>query len=50
MANFQVIDIIIQTTAEMVVYLLPVIGLLSGLIFVFSVLYEFTIGAVKSIK
>ena len=47
MANSEIINLIISTVAEMVIYLMPVTALLAGLIFIFSVLYEFTIGAVR---
>ena len=50
MANAEIINLIIKTVADMVVYLLPVTALLAGLIFIFSVFYEFTIGAVRNIR
>lgn len=50
MANSEIINLIISTVAEMVIYLMPVTALLAGLIFIFSVLYEFTIGAVRNIR
>ena len=50
MANSEIINLIISTVAEMVIYLMPVTALLAGLIFIFSILYEFTIGAVRNIR
>ena len=50
MANAEVINLIITTVVDMVIYLLPVTALLAGLIFIFSVFYEFTIGAVRNIR
>ncbi len=47
MANSEVIDIIIQTTADMLVYMLPVIAVLSGLMLILSFLLHVTINAVK---
>ena len=47
MANTDVINLIMQTVGEMVVYMLPVIALLSGLMFVFSFLIHVTINSVK---
>jgi len=44
MANSDIIDIIITNVADMLVYLLPVIALLSGIIFMVSFLLYITIG------
>lgn len=49
MANTEIINLIIQTTAEMLTYLMPVIALLSGIILILSFLYAVTIGSVKKI-
>ena len=50
MANHEVVDLIIETTADMFTYLLPVLGVLTGLIFITSLLYSYTLGAVKKIN
>lgn len=50
MANSEIINLIIQTTAEMVTYMLPVLAILSGLVFVLSFLYQGTFGALKNIR
>ncbi len=47
MANTEVIDIIIETTAEMLIYMLPVIALLSGFMLILSFLLHVTINSVK---
>lgn len=44
MANTEVINLIMQTVGELVVYMLPVIALLSGLTFIFSFLIYVTMG------
>ncbi len=48
MANSDIIDIIIQTTADSLHYLLPVIAILSGIMLILSFLFKVTIGAAKS--
>ena len=47
MANTEVINLILQLTKEMLVYMLPIIGLLSGLMLILSFLLHVTINAVK---
>lgn len=47
MANTEVIDLIIETTSEMLVYMLPVIAVLSGIMLILSFLLHVTINAVK---
>jgi len=49
MANSDIIDLIIQTTANMLVYMLPVIAVLSGITLLLSFLYAATLGSVKRI-
>lgn len=47
MANTEVINLILQTTAQMLIYMLPVIAILSGLMLVLSFLLHVTINSVK---
>ena len=47
MANSEVINLILQLTKEMLIYMLPIIGLLSGLMLILSFLLHVTINAVK---
>ena len=47
MASVDIVNLIIELTADMLVYLLPVIALLSGLMFLMSLLIHVTIGSVK---
>ena len=49
MANSEIIDIIIASTAETLHYLLPVIALLSGVMLLLSFLFKVTLGAVKNV-
>lgn len=49
MANEEIINLIIQTTADMLVYMLPVIAILSGITLILSFLYAVTLGSVKKI-
>jgi hypothetical protein len=49
MANSDIIDLIIQTTANMLTYMLPVIAICSGLTLILSFLYSVTLGSVKRI-
>jgi len=44
MANTDVINLIIQTAASYITYMLPVLGILAGLTFIFSMLYAVTLG------
>jgi hypothetical protein len=44
MANSAIIDLIVETVRDMLIYMLPIIGLLAGLTFVFSFLIAVTIG------
>lgn len=48
MANSEIIDIIVESTADTLHYLLPVIALLSGIMLLLSFLFKVTIGAAKS--
>lgn len=50
MANSEIINLIIQTTADMVTYMLPVMAFLSGLVFILSFFYQATFGALKNIR
>lgn len=50
MANAELINLIIETVANMLEYMLPVIGLLSGLVFILSFFYQVTFGALKNIR
>lgn len=50
MANTEVINYIIQTTGQLVVYMLPILGILTGLVFCLSLLYQWTFGSAKSIR
>ncbi len=47
MASADIVNLIIQLTSDMLIYLLPVIALLSGLMFLMSLLIHVTIGTVK---
>lgn len=49
MASSEIIDLIIQATAESLVYLMPVIALLSGIMLLLSFLFKVTLGAVKNV-
>lgn len=49
MANTEIIDLILQTTAECLTYMMPVIALLSGIMLLLSFLYKITLGAVKNV-
>lgn len=49
MANTEVINLILQLTKEMLIYMLPIIGLLSGLMLILSFLLHVTINAVKKL-
>jgi len=44
MANTEIIDIIIATTAEAVTYMLPVIGVMTGITFIVSWVMSLTVG------
>lgn len=50
MANAEIINLIIQTTADMLKYMIPIIALLSGLNFILSFFYQITFGAIKRIN
>lgn len=41
MANYEIINLIIQTTADMFTYMFPIMGLLAGLNFIITFLYDF---------
>jgi len=47
MANTDIIDIILETTADYFIYMLPIIGILAGLNFLFSFLMSVTMGLGK---
>lgn len=47
MANDQVIYQILDTTKDMLIYAMPIIGVMAGLMLILSFLYAITIGAVK---
>lgn len=44
MANTAVIEIILSMTREYLVYMLPIIAVLSGITFIFTMLFSLTIG------
>ncbi len=44
MANTDVIEIILNMTREYLFYMLPIIAILSGITFIFSMLYSVTLG------
>jgi len=44
MANSAIIDLIIANVADMLTYMMPIIGLLSGIIFIVSFFLYVTIG------
>ncbi len=50
MANTEIINLVIQTTADMLHYMMPIIALLAGLNFVLSFFYQVTFGAIKRIN
>lgn len=47
MANTDIINLILTTTADAVTYLLPVLALMTGIVFIFSFLHSITIGSVR---
>lgn len=47
MANSEIVDIIVETTADTLHYMLPIIALLSGIMLILSFLFKVTIGAAK---
>lgn len=44
MANSEVVNLIVSTTAEYFVYMLPIIGILAGITFMVSFLMAVTFG------
>lgn len=50
MANTEIIDLILATVAEMFTYMLPVIGIMSGVIFITSFLFDVTLNAYKRVR
>lgn len=50
MANTEVVVLILKTASELIVYMLPILGVLSGLVFIISWLYQWTFGASRSIR
>lgn len=49
MANTEVVTVIIETVGDMLVYLLPVIGVMTGLTFITSFLLYVTLGQSRRI-
>lgn len=47
MANTDVINLILSTTSSMLIYMLPVIAILSGIMLILSFLLHVTINSVK---
>ena len=47
MANTDIVNLILTTAASTLTYLMPVIGIMTGIVFIFSWLYKITIGAAK---
>lgn len=50
MANTEIIDLIIQTTASAMTYLMPIIGVMTGVVFIVSFLFDVTINAYKKTR
>ncbi len=50
MANEEIITLILETTASSMTYLMPVIGIMSGVIFIISFLFDITINAYKKTR
>lgn len=49
MASSEIVNLILQTAAESMLYLLPVIGIMSGVVFIIGFLFEVTIGSSRKI-
>lgn len=49
MANEDLVILILQMTASYLEYMLPVIGIMAGIIFVVSFLYAVTLGASRKV-
>lgn len=47
MANTEVIGLIIDTAQDYFIYMLPIIGVMTGLIYITSFLFAVTLGAVR---
>jgi len=47
MANTELITIIIDTTGEMFTYMLPILGVMTGIVYITSFILHVTIGAAK---
>lgn len=47
MANSEIINLIVQTTADSLVYMLPIIGIMAGINFIASFLLYVTLGLGK---
>lgn len=50
MANTEIIDLIMATVSEMFVYMLPVIGIMAGIVFITSFLFDVTINAYRKTR
>lgn len=50
MANEEIIDLILETFADSLVYLLPIIGVMTGIVFIISLLLDVTINSHKKVR
>lgn len=47
MANTEIINLIIETTADMFLYMLPVIGVMMGITYITSFILHVTVGTAR---
>lgn len=47
MANSDLVTLVVTTAATFLQYMLPLIGVMTGLVFIFSWLHSITIGAAR---
>lgn len=50
MANTEIVDLVLSMTSEMFTYMLPIIGIMTGVVFITSFLFDVTINAYKKIR
>lgn len=50
MANSEIIELLMQTTSEFFLYMLPVIAFMAGVVFITSFLFDVTINAYKKTR
>jgi len=49
MANSEIIDLIIETTADMFLYMMPIIGVMAGITFITSFILHVTVGTARRV-